>query len=168
MPKRYPNNPHRYRGDVAQALNRLVATGRIGSFRTNLTSGVPPEHLEVHVVPIPGQESGVEEEVLRALGTLVDSVGSVAVRVPMAEAQHQGHYRLVKLAPGSFDVLAGDTVVASLARDGREGSWWSVELLDDLPREKRPAPFLELRHRFKTLREARAWLGEPPMVRRGD
>ena len=42
-------------------------------------------------------------------------------------------YRIQKLAPGAYDVLLGDEVVASLVRNGPHGQTWLAELLDDLP-----------------------------------
>jgi hypothetical protein len=71
-------------------------------------------------------------------------------------------YRLSRLAPGSYDVLLNGVVIASLVRSGdTENATWTVELLVDLPPEKRPAPFTEIEHTFGSLEEARQWLGHP-------
>ena len=66
-------------------------------------------------------------------------------------------YTLVRLAPGSYDVLLNGTIIASLARNGwNSQSIWSAELLEDLPPGKRPQPFTEVEHRFATFEEASA------------
>jgi hypothetical protein len=65
---------------------------------------------------------------------------------------------LVKLAPGAYDVVLGQNIVAGLVRSASCGRW-TLELLDDLPPEQRPAPFKQVEHRFNTLGEARSWLG---------
>lgn len=70
------------------------------------------------------------------------------------------NYRLSRLAPGSYDVLLNGEIIASLARNGRHSdSTWSAELLSDLPVGEMPAPFVEPEHTFKSLEEARNWLG---------
>ncbi len=77
-------------------------------------------------------------------------------------------YKLVQLAPGSYDVLLHGTIIASLARNGWDSqSIWSAELLEDLPPGKRPQPFTEVEHRFATFEEARVWLGDPPVEGEG-
>jgi hypothetical protein len=38
---------------------------------------------------------------------------------------------------------------------------WTVELLQDLPPQERPAPFMNIEHSFASLDEARTWLGAP-------
>jgi hypothetical protein len=56
-------------------------------------------------------------------------------------------YCLIQLAPGAYDLLLHDTVVASVARNGsRQPYTWTAELLEDLPRSRRPAPFREIEH----------------------
>ena len=71
-------------------------------------------------------------------------------------------YKLAYLAPGSYDVLLNGVIVAGAVRVGSpDALTWTVELLDDLPLEPRPAPFTELEHRFGTLDAARQWLGVP-------
>ena len=71
-------------------------------------------------------------------------------------------YKLVQLAPGSYDVLLNGTVIASLARNGWDSkSIWAAELLEDLPPGQRPEPFIEVEHPVATSEEARAWLGNP-------
>ena len=69
-------------------------------------------------------------------------------------------YTLSRLAPGSYDVLLNGKIVASLVRSGeKDYTTWTVELLTDLPPWKRPAPFTEPEHSFKSLEEAQKWLG---------
>ena len=69
-------------------------------------------------------------------------------------------YTLSRLAPGSYDVLLDGAIIASLVRSGdRHNATWTVELLVDLPPEKRPAPFTETEHTFGSLEEAQKWLG---------
>ncbi|QRM32979.1 hypothetical protein [Microvirga sp. VF16] len=71
-------------------------------------------------------------------------------------------YRLIQLAPGAFDLLLHDTVIASVVRNGsRQPYAWTAELLEDLPRSKRPSPFREIEHDFSSLEEVCAWLGHP-------
>ena len=68
-------------------------------------------------------------------------------------------YKLSRLAPGSYDVLLNGKIVASLVRSGeKDYTTWTVELLTDLPPWKRPAPFTEPEHSFKSLEEAQKWL----------
>ena len=62
-------------------------------------------------------------------------------------------YAVEQLAPGSYDVLLDGVVVAGLVRSvHRNGpsDTWQVELLDELPAIKRPAPFTNQRHVFKS------------------
>jgi hypothetical protein len=69
-------------------------------------------------------------------------------------------YKLSRLAPGSYDVLLNGKIVASLVRSGeKDYTTWTVELLTDLPPWKRPAPFTEPEHSFRSLEEAQKWLG---------
>ncbi len=69
-------------------------------------------------------------------------------------------YRLVRLAPGSYDVLLNGIIIAGLVRSGSTcDASWTAELLLDLPPQERPAPFTGLDHSFTSLEEARAWLG---------
>ncbi|MBQ0821256.1 hypothetical protein KBI52_13705 [Microvirga sp. HBU67558] len=71
-------------------------------------------------------------------------------------------YSLIQLAPGSYDLLLGDTIVASVVRSGlRQPYTWTAELLEELPRSRRPAPFREIEHSFPSLEELCAWLGHP-------
>jgi hypothetical protein len=70
-------------------------------------------------------------------------------------------YRLLQLAPGSYDVVLNGIIIASLVMNegpSRARSW-TAELLVDLPPEERPAPFVEPEHQFSSLEEVRAWLG---------
>ncbi len=69
-------------------------------------------------------------------------------------------YKLLRLAPGSYDVLLKGAVIASLVRSGTsDEATWTAELLTDLPPWKRPAPFTETEHTFGSLEEAQRWLG---------
>ncbi len=69
-------------------------------------------------------------------------------------------YTLSRLASGSYDVLLDGVIVASLVRSGRDDNpIWIVELLEDVPPERMPAPFRKLEHSFISLEEVRAWLG---------
>ena len=69
-------------------------------------------------------------------------------------------YALVRLAPGSYDILRDGEVIAAVVRSGEtRDATWTAELLQDLPVQERPAPFTELEHRFASLEEVRTWLG---------
>ena len=67
-------------------------------------------------------------------------------------------YRLVQLAPGSYDVELDGKIIASLVRDSASRRWYA-ELLDE--RLPHPAPFTGARHKFRSLGEAVTWLGHP-------
>ncbi len=77
-------------------------------------------------------------------------------------------YTLIRLAPGSYDVLRDGKIVAALVRSGEPSSaTWTAELLTDLPLSDRPAPFTELEHSFSSHEEASVWLeikGVTPMT----
>ena len=74
-------------------------------------------------------------------------------------------YQLIRLAPGSYDVVQDGTVVAALVRSGETSdATWTAELLQDLPPQERPVPFRELEHHFTSLEEARAWLGSAEVL----
>ena len=71
-------------------------------------------------------------------------------------------YTVEQLAPGSFDVLLDGALIASLVRNvHRDGpaDTWVVELLDEVPAIKRPEPFTNQRHIFKSRPAALEWLG---------
>ncbi|PVE22975.1 hypothetical protein DC522_18510 [Microvirga sp. KLBC 81] len=71
-------------------------------------------------------------------------------------------YSLIQLAPGAYDLLLDGEIVASVVRSGlRQPYTWTAELLEDLPRSKRPSPFQDLEHDFPSLEELCAWLGSP-------
>lgn len=71
-------------------------------------------------------------------------------------------YSLIQLAPGAYDLLLNDEVMGSVVRSGfRQPYTWTAELLEDLPRSKRPAPFQQIEHDFPSLEELRVWLGDP-------
>jgi hypothetical protein len=71
-------------------------------------------------------------------------------------------YCLIQLAPGAYDLLLHDTIVTSVVRNGsRQPYAWTAELLEDLPRSRRPALCREIEHDFPSLDELCAWLGHP-------
>lgn len=78
-------------------------------------------------------------------------------------------YTVVKLAPGSYDVLLDGNLVAALTRDvdGPEDEW-RIDLLAETPPPERPRPFEMQSHTFGSHRSALDWLGihEYPVVRR--
>ncbi|QEE41311.1 MULTISPECIES: hypothetical protein [unclassified Methylobacterium] len=70
-------------------------------------------------------------------------------------------YTVQQLAPGSYDVLLDGALVASLVRNvHRDGpaDTWVIELLDEVPAIKRPEPFTNQRHIFKSRPAALEWL----------
>jgi hypothetical protein len=71
-------------------------------------------------------------------------------------------YRLVQLAPGSYNLLLGDVIVASMVRSSsRDPVVWTAELLEDAPASQRPAPFTRIEHDFAAVGELCAWLDAP-------
>jgi hypothetical protein len=72
-------------------------------------------------------------------------------------------YRLIQLAPGSYDLLLNGEIIGSIVRSGSRTDQvtWTAELLNDSAPGQRPAPFAEVEHTFQTLEEVRAWLGGP-------
>jgi hypothetical protein len=69
-------------------------------------------------------------------------------------------YSLIQLAPGAYDLLLNGAVMGSVVRNGsRQPYTWTAELLEDLPHDRRPAPFREVEHDFPTLEELCSWLG---------
>jgi hypothetical protein len=59
-------------------------------------------------------------------------------------------------------VVLNGNIIASAVRVGSiEAPTWVVELLDDLPPKQRPAPFIQIEHRFGTFDALRRWLGVP-------
>ncbi len=73
-------------------------------------------------------------------------------------------YSLIQLAPGAYDLYLADTIVASVVRSGlRQPYTWTAELLEDLPRGKRPSPFRDIEHSFPSLEQLCVWLGHPPV-----
>ncbi len=69
-------------------------------------------------------------------------------------------YSLIQLAPGAYDLLLNGEVMGSVVRNGSQQPYtWTAELLEDLPRSKRPAPFKQVEHDFPSLEELRTWLG---------
>ena len=77
-------------------------------------------------------------------------------------------YSLVRLAPGSYDVLRDGVVIAGVVRSGQTSdATWTVEPLQDLPPQERPAPFMDIEHSFASLDEARTWLGGAEVLAQG-
>jgi hypothetical protein len=71
-------------------------------------------------------------------------------------------YSLNQLAPGAYDLLLNGEIIGSVVRNGsRQPYTWTAELLEDLPQDRRPAPFKEIEHDFPTLEELCTWLGDP-------
>jgi hypothetical protein len=71
-------------------------------------------------------------------------------------------YCLIKLAPGAYDLLLHGEVVGSVVRSSsRQPYTWTAELLENLPRNRRPSPFREIEHDFPSLDELCTWLGNP-------
>jgi hypothetical protein len=71
-------------------------------------------------------------------------------------------YCLIKLAPGAYDLLLHGEVVGSVVRSSsRQPYTWTAELLENLPRSRRPSPFREIEHDFPSLDELCTWLGNP-------
>jgi len=72
-------------------------------------------------------------------------------------------YSLIQLAPGAYDLLLNDRIVGSIVRTGyrSKDTSWTAELLEDLPRGRRPAPFREVEHTLPTLEAVCEWLGNP-------
>jgi hypothetical protein len=73
-------------------------------------------------------------------------------------------YRLIQLAPDAYDLFLHDEVVASVVRNGsRQPYSWIAELLEDLPRSRRPLPLQDIEHGFPCLEELCAWPSHPPV-----
>jgi hypothetical protein len=70
-------------------------------------------------------------------------------------------YRLVQLAPGSYDVEHEGEIIASLVQTPSHGAW-IAELLDE--RRNYPPPFTRPEHRFNNRADALTWLGEPEVI----
>ncbi|MCJ2104913.1 hypothetical protein MKK70_05865 [Methylobacterium sp. E-041] len=71
-------------------------------------------------------------------------------------------YTLHRLAAGSCDLVLDGVIVGSVVRevsaDGGHRAW-HAELLDDLPPDQRPSPFIKIEHAFPALDAVTAWLG---------
>ena len=75
-------------------------------------------------------------------------------------------YALHRLAAGSYDLLLDGHVVGGVVRDitaDGDVRRWRAELLDELPPAQRPQPFIGIEHRFDSLEEIVAWLGDAPI-----
>ena len=73
-------------------------------------------------------------------------------------------YKLVMLAPGSYDVILDGVVVASLVRSIRTHRGWTAELLSEVPPDQRPVPFIELEHEFSDFDDVCRWLRDPVIL----
>ena len=52
--------------------------------------------------------------------------------------------------------------MGSLVRkSSRQANTWTAELLEDFPRDRRPAPLREVEHDFPSLEKLCSWLGDP-------
>lgn len=72
-------HPKRFRGDINAVLNRLIAEGVIGSYRTNLSEGGGPGNLEV-TVTCPGVvDVGALRELVRQELAKLDEAAVVKV-----------------------------------------------------------------------------------------
>ncbi|ANY83405.1 hypothetical protein BB934_34520 (plasmid) [Microvirga ossetica] len=70
-------------------------------------------------------------------------------------------YQLIQLAPGAYDLLLHDELMGSVVRvKTKQGATWYAELLEDLPADRRPAPFLDIEHDFPSLEALCGWLGD--------
>jgi len=75
-------------------------------------------------------------------------------------------YRLLQLAPGSYDIELDGVIMGSLVRQPpsrRRPQKWVAELLADSP--QRPPPFAAPEHEFPTFGDALAWLGDAEVNR---
>jgi hypothetical protein len=72
-------------------------------------------------------------------------------------------YSLIQLAPGAYDLLLNGDVMESVVGTGtgNKNTYWTAELLEDLPRSKRLTPFSEIEHAFPSLLVLCEWLGNP-------
>jgi hypothetical protein len=72
-------------------------------------------------------------------------------------------YRLIQLAPGSYDLLLDDELIGSVVRSGARTDQvtWTAELLNAPSPGQGPLPFTQVEHTFRTLEEVCAWLGDP-------
>ena len=76
-------------------------------------------------------------------------------------------YKLHRLADGSYDLVLDGKIIGSVVRNisaSGNAKSWRVELLEDLPPEQRPEPFMEAEHTFRTFNAAWAWLGDPDVI----
>ncbi|MPR13677.1 hypothetical protein [Microvirga tunisiensis] len=72
-------------------------------------------------------------------------------------------YRLIQLAPGSYDLLLHGEIIGSIVRSGsRTGQvTWTAELLNDPAPGPCPPPFTQVEHTFMSLEEVCVWLAGP-------
>ena len=70
-------------------------------------------------------------------------------------------YTLHRLASGSYDLLLDGDVIGGVVRETScdRVTGWRAELLEDLPRVRRPKPFKQIEHRFETFKDVVSWLG---------
>jgi hypothetical protein len=74
-------------------------------------------------------------------------------------------YRLIQLAPGSYDIELDGKILASLVHlpgTRRRAGSWVAELLNE---GVRPTPFVSAEHEFPTFEDAVAWLGDAEVTR---
>ena len=69
-------------------------------------------------------------------------------------------YRLLQLAPGSYDLELNGEVIGSVVRTGshHRSVKWYAELIDE--EGVRPPPFTRAEHKFPSLEELASWLGD--------
>ena len=70
-------------------------------------------------------------------------------------------YTLYRLAAGSYDIVLDDKIIGSLVLNPAHKLIWTAELLTEVEPQQRPAPFVQMEHRFLKLDEVLAWLGSP-------
>ena len=67
-------------------------------------------------------------------------------------------YTLHKLALGSYDLKLDGDLIDGVVKNGPRAATWTAELLDDLPSEALPAPFMKIEHTSPTLDAVLTWL----------
>jgi hypothetical protein len=75
-------------------------------------------------------------------------------------------YTLVRLAPGSYDLVLDGEIVGSVVEDLTARGYakgWQAELLTSGPVINWPAPFTKPEHDFESFEAVLAWLGFPPV-----
>ena len=67
-------------------------------------------------------------------------------------------YTLHKLAPGSYNLKLDGDLIGGVVKNGPRAATWTAELLDDVPSEALPTPFMKTEHTFPTLDAVLTWL----------